>query len=142
MTVEHRKNISKALIGHVISEETRIKISNSLTGTKLLEETKNKISRTLKELYEKGLIINSMKNKKHTQESKNKMSKSSMGQIPWNKNKKNCFSEETLKKKSESMKGKNTGKRESMTGKKHHKAIQVPEHTIKLMINDRNNGRN
>ena len=43
-TKKHRKNLSLALMGKVISQETRAKMSTSQFGKKLSEETRKRIS--------------------------------------------------------------------------------------------------
>ena len=46
-SAEHCKNISKAKLGSIVSEETRAKISKALTGAKPAIETRKKLSNTL-----------------------------------------------------------------------------------------------
>lgn len=79
------------------------------TGRKRNQQTKNKISKALKG-NKNGLgriVTEEIKQKlrmkrlgifKHTKESKEKISKSSKGRTPWNKGRKNIYTEETLKK--------------------------------------------
>lgn len=45
---EHRKHLSEALKGRIISEEWKKKISGTLKGRKLSEETRKKMSEALK----------------------------------------------------------------------------------------------
>lgn len=90
--------------GRKCSEETKKKISAANKGRKLSEEMKKRISNTLKG------SVPWISGKKHTEEAKRKMSISRKGRkvwnkglvgvmpTPWNKGKKNIFSEEVLKK--------------------------------------------
>ena len=71
-----KNKIIAALIGHPVSEETRKKIGNSNKGKIISDACKRKISKSLK------------------------------GNIPWNKGKTNCYSEETKNKIRSSLIGK------------------------------------
>ena len=89
-TEERKRNISKAKIGHKVSEETKQKIREKISGENhwnygkhLKEETKKKISKA-----RKGV--------KFTEEHKKHMCLWEKGHIPWNKNKK--LSKETIDK--------------------------------------------
>ena len=70
---QHRKNISKGLMNHVHSEETKQKMAQSHKGKKLSEETKEKLSK-----------LNTGENhpfygKKHSESTLKKMSESAKG---------------------------------------------------------------
>ncbi len=81
-TLVNHTNGGEGIVGRIVSLETRIKISKSKIG---------------KSSYNKGL--------KHSKESRKKMSDAKKGYIPWNKNKKNCFTDEQLSKMSKAQKG-------------------------------------
>jgi len=79
------------------------------------KEINNKRSLSMKETWEKNesklnskerniKISKSLKNKKFSKERIKNLSISHIGQIPWNKNKRGCFSDETLKKMSNTQK--------------------------------------
>lgn len=109
MHSDSKKKLSEAKKGQIVSSETKQKLREAMLGnTHLLgkfpsKETKLKISESLKgNKHSLGY--------KHTEESKAKMSASRKGKIPWNKGLKNCFSEETLLKKAESMRGQKRSK--------------------------------
>lgn len=72
--------------------EVRKKISEALKGRKFSEERKKALS-----IAQKG--------KRLSEEHKRNISKGKLGCIPWNKGVKNCFSEETLERMSNSHKG-------------------------------------
>jgi len=82
------------------SEETRLKMSKIHKGNNTSEETKQKISKALK--GENSYIYG----KHRSLESKKKMSESRKGKSPWNKGKSNIYSEESIRKMSESKIGK------------------------------------
>ena len=65
-TDEHRKKLSNALKGRVVSDETKAKLSKSLKGKKLSEEHKIKLSESNAKY---------MLGKHHSEETKEKMSK-------------------------------------------------------------------
>lgn len=50
-TEEHRKNLSEALKGHLVSEESRRKLSEANRGKQHLEEHNRKVSEALKGKY-------------------------------------------------------------------------------------------
>jgi group I intron endonuclease len=106
---ETKKKLSEAHKGKIISEETRKKISTANKGKKRSEESKKRISIGKKGIPKsketKKKLSDANKGKKHTEESKQKMSKGHMGNIPWNKGKKECFSDEVKKKLSDSHRG-------------------------------------
>lgn len=64
---EHRKNLSKVLIGHKVSEETRKKIGQAQIGRKISEDTRQKLSEALRGPK------HPLWGKHHTEKSKNKM---------------------------------------------------------------------
>lgn len=86
------------------SEETRKKYSLARKGRKHLEETKKKISisNTGKKISQecKEKLSISRLGKKHKEESKIKM----LGRVPWNKGKKNIYSNDTLSRMSSGLK--------------------------------------
>jgi len=59
--------------------------------------------------------------KHHSEETKIKISESSRGRIPWNKDKKGCFSEETIRKMTISQKGLQSGEKHPFFGRHHIK---------------------
>lgn len=71
---------------------------NGMFGKKLSEEHKQKLRNSA-----------GFKGRKHTEESRKKMSDSLKGRTVWNKGKKNCYSEETLRKMSKA----STGRKQS-----------------------------
>lgn len=90
LSEEHKENISKANKGRITSPETKKKLSEQKIG--------NKNPRYGKPGINKG--------KKFSIEWKKKLSESHKGRDVWNKGKHGIYSEETLKKMSESSKGK------------------------------------
>lgn len=97
------------MYGKNITQEHKIKIAKGnkgkRKGIKSSKETRDKISNNTKGSN------NPMYGKAHTEESKKKISNKMIGNEPWNKNKKNIYSEETLKKMSEAKKGNKTSKK-------------------------------
>jgi len=77
--------------GLKFSEESKKKISELHKGKKLSEETKKKMSE-------------SAKGREYSDEFKEKISKTLKGNVPWNKGKKNVYSEESKLKMSEARK--------------------------------------
>ena len=93
--------------GRKTSQETKNKISKALEGHKHTLETKNKISKA-----NKGNSACGRPGHTYTPEQIEKYREAKLGeknpmygQTPWNKGLKNCFSEETRKKQSDSHKG-------------------------------------
>lgn len=74
ITEESKKNISKGMIGHVVTQETRQKISQANTGRKMPRELGERHSKILKKRYASGEIV------------------------IWNKDKKGIYSQETIEK--------------------------------------------
>lgn len=124
--------------GKVPSEETRIKISESNTGRIFSIEHKEKIRESHKGMESplkcKHLTEEQKKNmrgshkgqngaknpffgKHHTKKAKEKQSKAKMGHTPWNKGRRNIYSEETLQKMRE--------KRRHRVFPKHHTTIEL-----------------
>jgi hypothetical protein len=91
VTKASRKNLSKALMGHAVSEETRAKISRANRGRKLSEEHRLAISARLK-------------GKEFSEEHKRAISAAKKGRSTGPR------SEETKEKLSAALKGKNAGK--------------------------------
>jgi hypothetical protein len=113
-------------------------------------ETKKKISNSVKKLWENEEYRNNqierlknIKRKPCSDETKKKISESTMGKnkgnIPWNKGKNGIFSEEILRKKSMSMKGKFDGKNNPSYGKKwlnkNGKNLYVKKEDIDIYLN-------
>lgn len=88
---EIRQQIANKRKGKHLTEKQKNKIRNSLIGRKMSEEWKNKISKSLT-------------GKKKNKNSIEKMRKTKIGKEPWNKGKKNIYSQETLNKMSENSK--------------------------------------
>ena len=117
---EFKKKMSERMKGenhpnygkHPFSEKTLRKMSESHKGFKPSEETKRKHSERMK--GEK----NPMYGKLRTEEEKKKMSENRKGIPSWNKDKTGVYSEESLRRMSESKKGKVSGKDNPMFGKK------------------------
>lgn len=131
--------------GRKASEETRRKQSEAKKGKKpwnkgkkLTEEEKSKLNlkglekgrgwnkgtKGVSKAWNKGLKMpeisgenHPMYGKHHTEESKKKMSEKNINRIPWNKNKKDCFSIEAKEKMSLSHVGKNKGENNSSSKK-------------------------
>ena len=101
---------SKAMKGHLVSEETRKKISESQKGKLFSEEHKKKLSEA-----QKG-NKNSL-GKKRSEETKNKLSEVHKGRPGPNKGK--HLSEEIKNKISQTLKGKLVGDKNPFYGKKH-----------------------
>jgi len=77
-SLETRKKMSEAWMGHKVSDETKLKISNSLKGEKHPNWGKKHSKETLKKMSEKQTKENHpMWNKNHKEESKDKISESS-----------------------------------------------------------------
>lgn len=93
-TPEHRQKISDALKGVPKSLEHCQKISKARKGVPLSPEHRRKIGDAHKGVPE-------LQTPKRRQEINRKISKSLKGHIPWNKEKVNCYSKETIKKMSE-----------------------------------------
>jgi group I intron endonuclease len=97
-----------------------------MSGRKHTQEAKEKISKANKGRKHSEESIKNMSGKKHSEEHKNKVSKSlignkrCVGRVPWNKDKPNCFSEETRKKMSDSHKGQPSS-RSGKTNSEEHK---------------------
>lgn len=126
LSKEHIKKLSESHKGKPsnrkgkhLSNEIKLKIIESNKNRRWVN--KNNINKHIKskELekylnngWNFGRILNvkgtnhPMYGKHHTRETKEKLSKSHKGQIPWNKNKCNIYSEEILQKMRESKKGK------------------------------------
>ena len=123
---ETKKKLSESHLGIKLSDQAKQKLSilnkgygNPFYGKKHSIETKEKISKKIKgknhPFYGKSRseetkrkLSEKNKGKKLSDEHKIKLSKINKGRIPWNLNKKHCYShtEETKKKISESNKGK------------------------------------
>ena len=80
LSTEHKQNISKALIGKIKSDETRLKLSqankgkpSNRKGVKVFDETRQRMREA--RLGEKGCMFG----KKHSAETKAKMSASAIG---------------------------------------------------------------
>jgi group I intron endonuclease len=99
---DRNKKISIALKGKKKTEEHIENFKKSRSGYRPTEETKRKTSASLKG---RGLGI------KKSEETKNKLSISKKGSIPWNKGLKKCYTEDTLKRMSESAKTRKRTKR-------------------------------
>jgi group I intron endonuclease len=89
--------------GRIVSKETREKISNAQCGVNGFwygksQSNESNLKRSLALLGKKKPV----RTKKHSEN----LSKSNKGQIPWNKGKKNIYSDETRKKMSDAKKGK------------------------------------
>lgn len=78
---ETKKRISVARIGQKSSQETKLKISEAGKGRRHSDETKRKIGDG-----NKGKIV--------SLETRNKIRNANKGQVPWNKGKINCYTEE------------------------------------------------
>ena len=86
---DHRKNLSKALKGHLVPEETREKIKKSLNGHEVSKETREKLSAAhsgkrlsskTKEKISRSLLGNERSlGYKHTKEARESMSKKRSG---------------------------------------------------------------
>ncbi len=134
MSESHKKRISEANKGRVVSETTRKKMSMSLKGRKITEETKRKMSLSSKgqtswNKGKKGVMPEPWnKGKKTSEATKRKLSEAGKGRK---------HSEITKRKISESNKGKNKGKkisestkekiRKANTGKKHSKETKTKQ---------------
>jgi hypothetical protein len=97
---------SLAQIGRIHTDETKLKIKNSNIGLKrnpISDECKEKISKKLKEFY-KNNKHHLLGKTKETDTSVKSASEKKKNQIPWNKNKLNAYSPETIKKMSDSAK--------------------------------------
>lgn len=71
---EHRRKLSEAGTGRVVSEQTRLKMSQTGRGRKKSEETKARMKEAWK-----------LRNRTMSEETKNKLSSAMKGRIPWNK---------------------------------------------------------
>ena len=96
-----RQKISRALKGRILSDTTKQKMSEAGMGHMISEKTRRKISQTLK-----GRPL--------SEETKRKLSEAHKGIVPWNKDKIGVYSEEAIRRMSETKKG-NT----AFLGKKH-----------------------
>lgn len=103
-TLEFRQKMSNLTKGKKRTEETKRKISESRKGMKFDDEHRKKLSeshkgkKTSEETKKKMSIIR--KGRNLSEEHKNKLK----GKTPWNKGKTGIYSEETIKKMSESNK--------------------------------------
>jgi len=104
---EYKKKLSISLKGKKHTTETKKVISEKRMGIVYTEETKQKISESVKKLWQneeyKNNFIQKMKlikRKPCTDETKKKISIATKGKnngkIPWNRGKKNIYSEKTL----------------------------------------------
>ena len=140
LLVAERRKISRSLLGHVVSSETKQKISKANKGKKMSYKLKIKLFKINKGAKRskktKLKMSKSQKGRKHTEESKKKMSKSRIGMKFTKEHRKNIsiavsknqigrkHSEETKKKMSKSAKGRNHSKetkeklRRIVTGRK------------------------
>lgn len=75
----------------------------------------------------KNKLKESAKKRVYTDYDRQRMSEGAIGKTPWNKGKKDIYSKETLKKMSDSRKGKTAGENHHMFGKTHK-----PESIIKM----------
>jgi len=95
----NKRLIASSSLGVRHSEETRRKLSQALIGKVVSDEARHNMSES-----QKGKIPWN-KGKKMSEEINRKNSESHKGQIPWSKGKTGVFSEETLRKMSETRKG-------------------------------------
>lgn len=94
---EYRRHISESKLGE----------KNGMFGRKLTEEHKRIL---------RSAAAKAFKGRKHTLESRKKMSDALKGRSVWNKGKKNCYSEESLRKMSKA----STGRKHTEEWKKNH----------------------
>lgn len=66
--------------GKTHTKEVKERLSELQRGKRHNDESKEKISKTLREKYERGEMVNSMKGKHHSEETKRKISKAMVGE--------------------------------------------------------------
>lgn len=96
VSIETRKKMSESFTGKEKSITARQNMSLAAIEKWKDDDYRKKCHETKKRLFTEGKIQSSFKGKHHTQESKEKSRISHLGKIPWNKNKTNIYSEETL----------------------------------------------
>jgi len=104
MSKEHCDKLSKIHMGHKVSEETKKKISIGGKGKRysLYEKNPNykHWSKGLTKETSPGIrkILEARKGYSHSAETREKIRITGLGRIPWNKGKKNVYTEEQLQK--------------------------------------------
>lgn len=104
---EYKQRLSNSLKGRFVSEETRIKISNAQKGAKGYWYGKVNTSHSIlmKLKYKSGELTPWNKGIQYDIIYKKRLSDAHKGQVPWNKNKTNIYSDETKKKMSAAKQG-------------------------------------
>jgi group I intron endonuclease len=104
---EFKQRLSDSQKGRVVSEDTRIKISNAQKGDKghWYGKANTEHSILMKSKYKSGELTPWNKGIEYDIIYKKRLSDAHKGQVPWNKNKTNIYSDETKKKMSAAKKG-------------------------------------